>query len=550
MFELVFVNSEISTIALDKPIIKIGRDRRNDLVLNQEGVSGFHAEFHLENNQLYILDVESTNGTFVNGERIYGKKAVEPWSKVKFDDIEAEIRDTKSVKPTTIRKVVTDQDLPKKVKVAKSWVLVGESNPVKQKTFPIADKMSIGRSPENDIRIDHEMVSSKHAELKLSGEILIIRDLESTNGTFVNGTKITETILKPGDEIRFDEVMMRLDGPTQPVTSTRVRPAVKPEKTTVRPAAIEQKNLENQIVTSRKTSIAREAHYSIGRNPTSDILTDHDSVSWNHSRISLEGDLLYITDLGSNNGTYVNDRRIAPNQPILFHSGDQIRIGAVPLPEDVIPLFLSGNHVTQVCVPTTAQTLSPKTPTEVIPPPKYPTKGCVYCGSEIPESAMKCQRCGEWVAQQKASPEPADDLLKSSPQITTKICPYCGSEIPESAQKCQRCGEWLDQRKATSTPPGVNVDQNVNQAVEIKIEREESITFAIVTLLCYIFIYPVGLLLNIIGLITGPKKGCFVSMIIVCLLLPLFLFFIVIYGGVSIGVPFIENLFRYLEGIF
>ena len=60
------------------------------------------------------------------------------------------------------------------------------------------------RQPEADIRIKREEISRRHAELVLEDQKLIVADLRSANGTFVNGRRIRRAGLKPGDEIRFD----------------------------------------------------------------------------------------------------------------------------------------------------------------------------------------------------------------------------------------------------------------------------------------------------------------------------------------------------------
>lgn len=73
------------------------------------------------------------------------------------------------------------------------------------KMFKIENnEMLIGRSDEAEIQIDDEGVSRKHAKIsKLAdGQIMLI-DLGSTNGTFFNGTKISEHILKDGDKIQI-----------------------------------------------------------------------------------------------------------------------------------------------------------------------------------------------------------------------------------------------------------------------------------------------------------------------------------------------------------
>jgi pSer/pThr/pTyr-binding forkhead associated (FHA) protein len=68
------------------------------------------------------------------------------------------------------------------------------------KEMPIEhDTYTIGRKEDNDIHIDNLAVSGFHAKLVREGDVLYIEDRESTNGTFLNGTKITKSALRNGD---------------------------------------------------------------------------------------------------------------------------------------------------------------------------------------------------------------------------------------------------------------------------------------------------------------------------------------------------------------
>jgi pSer/pThr/pTyr-binding forkhead associated (FHA) protein len=67
----------------------------------------------------------------------------------------------------------------------------------------ICDAAMIGRAPSNDIVIDHPTVSAQHARLTKSQSGYRLKDLESTNGTLINGVTISDAQLKDGAEIRF-----------------------------------------------------------------------------------------------------------------------------------------------------------------------------------------------------------------------------------------------------------------------------------------------------------------------------------------------------------
>jgi pSer/pThr/pTyr-binding forkhead associated (FHA) protein len=73
------------------------------------------------------------------------------------------------------------------------------------------DKTTIGRVEDNTFQIAEPSVSSHHCEVLLRGSDVVVRDLNSTNGSFINGEKITESALKPGQILRLGQIEMRLE---------------------------------------------------------------------------------------------------------------------------------------------------------------------------------------------------------------------------------------------------------------------------------------------------------------------------------------------------
>ncbi len=93
--------------------------------------------------------------------------------------------------------------------------------------FPLEkERLTIGRGSKNDIDLDHNSVSRSHAEIMLDGDKIMIQDLQSANGTRVNGTLLTPfqpAELKPKDEIKFANVLLRLF-PEETAEQDRVEP--------------------------------------------------------------------------------------------------------------------------------------------------------------------------------------------------------------------------------------------------------------------------------------------------------------------------------------
>ncbi len=80
------------------------------------------------------------------------------------------------------------------------------------RSFNIGDRpLVIGRSPDVDVVINDTNVSRRHAEVWKTGEGVAVRDLQSTNGTFVNGHRIAAVSLSPRDDVTVGALHMRIE---------------------------------------------------------------------------------------------------------------------------------------------------------------------------------------------------------------------------------------------------------------------------------------------------------------------------------------------------
>jgi pSer/pThr/pTyr-binding forkhead associated (FHA) protein len=80
--------------------------------------------------------------------------------------------------------------------------------------FELKNKVTvIGRGTDTDLRLTDQSVSRRHAEIRVAGGATMLNDLQSTNGTTVNGTAVTTKALADGDEIRLGETTIVYQGP-------------------------------------------------------------------------------------------------------------------------------------------------------------------------------------------------------------------------------------------------------------------------------------------------------------------------------------------------
>ena len=90
-----------------------------------------------------------------------------------------------------------------------------------------ANWTTIGRAGGNSLQIADPSISGRHCEILMRGEEVIVSDLNSTNGTFVKGERITKAVLRPGQVLQLGKVEMRLEasGPAAPGSGRPVETA-------------------------------------------------------------------------------------------------------------------------------------------------------------------------------------------------------------------------------------------------------------------------------------------------------------------------------------
>lgn len=118
-------------------------------------------------------------------------------------------------------------------------LLRGVSGVTFGKTFKLVGSMVIGREPECDITIPSDEISRKHARIITRPGSVMIEDMGSSNGTFVNNQPVQKAVVQEGDEIRFDKLRFKVlslseadEFLTEPnhATPDRSTPAATPEK--------------------------------------------------------------------------------------------------------------------------------------------------------------------------------------------------------------------------------------------------------------------------------------------------------------------------------
>ncbi len=196
--QLVLDQYAVRDILLEGSRLEFGRtEGAGKLLIEHPSISSRHAEIVIDKNGAILRDLGSSNGTFVNGERIVEARLNEG-DLIQFAACESHVflyRESR-------RRAVTLRDI--------------------ELNQPV---VTIGRDQANTIPLSHPTVSSRHARVRKVAGGFELTDLNSTNGTFVNGSRIARHLLQPGDRISLGAVQFVFDGSQmeQQADGTRIR---------------------------------------------------------------------------------------------------------------------------------------------------------------------------------------------------------------------------------------------------------------------------------------------------------------------------------------
>ena len=211
----------------------LGRDASCDVVVAQSEVSRRHAEIALGELGYEVRDT-SANGVFVNGERVQGSRRLSRSDVLRVGTEEfrfhANAAPVAQAAPTPVvaaapvsapsaaeRAAMMSQPTPLAMPKAEdprpelAALEVLNEGPTKGTRFPIRSVLThIGRGAHNDVRLADDSVSETHAKLQRREDGWYVVDIDSTNGTYVGGTRITgERRLDGTPDVRFGGMKMR-----------------------------------------------------------------------------------------------------------------------------------------------------------------------------------------------------------------------------------------------------------------------------------------------------------------------------------------------------
>ncbi len=168
------------TVEFVRSEITIGRVASNHLVLTGHGMSREHTRLTVRGDKLQVVDLGSTNGTFVDGQRLSGAVLIDHSSHITVGDHLIEV-----IPAQSHHAPMPEAPLDFRVRVTR-----GEAT-IEERMLPDTARWRVGRGTDNAVVLDDEHCSRIHAEFYQQGEQIIVRDLGTVHGTFVDGERLS-----------------------------------------------------------------------------------------------------------------------------------------------------------------------------------------------------------------------------------------------------------------------------------------------------------------------------------------------------------------------
>ena len=315
-------------VNLTQQELVIGRTPPAGLIIPHPEVSRQHARLSYQQGNYILEDLHSSNGTYINGERIQGSQVLTDADEIQLgSQVTLVFNQPPTGTQTVVQKTaagvqylqggqssqtIIDSDLTAgavqaTISTVPPNLLVTIAGQETKSYTLTRDRLTLGRADDNDIVVASPIVSRHHATLEktsLGYEIHILPGVINT--LTCQGVPVTDRrLLAHSDVLRIDSEM-----PGMMVSMSYLAPSQEAAKLTA-------------------IQFGEKEKLSFGRDPSNDVVFDNPRVSRFHAQVTRVGRRYYVTDLRSSNGTFVNDKRVEGN--VWLNPQDTIRIGPYKL---------------------------------------------------------------------------------------------------------------------------------------------------------------------------------------------------------------------------
>ena len=203
---MVAAGAEAFRLELPEGETLIGRESHCVFRVNHPAVSRRHARLERQGDHVWIEDLRSGTGTFVNGQPVQQRTLLRPTDQVTLSGITLlfDVRyEAADARPGAIQgELTTDkaQVAPKVGGVAVETIPLGQAT------------ITFGRASDRTVVLPDAIISRRHAVLEQHDGAYYLGDAQSQTGTYVNGKSIVRVKLGPGDRIQMGPYLFRFDG--------------------------------------------------------------------------------------------------------------------------------------------------------------------------------------------------------------------------------------------------------------------------------------------------------------------------------------------------
>jgi len=207
MWKLCVVDDESNrtVVKLVRGDYSVGRAEDSTIRLTERNISRAHARISRDGeDEWHIEDSGSYTGSFVNGERVTGRRVLKHGDTIQLGDYRLELmdEDQQAVDAKALDQAVTAAQLPDR--------LVVVQGPNVGTIYPLLEhKLLIGRGEECQIALDDASVSRVHVEVLRTEHGLMILDQGSSNGLRINGADLPSAMLRSGDVVELGDVRLK-----------------------------------------------------------------------------------------------------------------------------------------------------------------------------------------------------------------------------------------------------------------------------------------------------------------------------------------------------
>jgi ABC-type multidrug transport system ATPase subunit/pSer/pThr/pTyr-binding forkhead associated (FHA) protein len=280
----------------------IGRTEGCDIQVPEPTVSSRHCRLTRLDDGFFLEDLNSSNGTFVDGVRLNPGEPVP---------------------------LPNGANVTLGAHVQMPWPAEASGSPKRPATVyspspspsahGAARPITIGRSPDSDVQIDLPIIGWNHAIITHENGKFILEDRNSRNGTSIGqiGNRIQRAVLDPSNDVFFGSY-----------------------KISAAQLLSKGKKVEIGDAVFQKVAFpGNKNQMEIGRDPDCDVPLQVPMVSWRHARLLRAPEGIFVEDLSSRNGTFVDGVRISGK--VLVKPGQEIGLGSFRFQ------LLEGGHLAQ-----------------------------------------------------------------------------------------------------------------------------------------------------------------------------------------------------------